>query len=459
MGNIADQLDDDGKPVFVGETLLGFAISVAHWSEVGGSVAGSISPDATEIYQEGLRFPGIRICRDDIPVSDIIDIIRENVRLPTMSLGDLNAGLAAVRIADLRLREVVEKYGMDVVTATFGHILETSEKLSRIAVRALPDGVYEAEDWIDGDGITEDRIHVCVAVTIEGDQLTADFTGTSPQTAGPINCAYGALHSAVKTVFKSLVDPAAPANEGWFRPVTVICPPATVFSAQKPAPTGWYYESSAHASELVWKALASIAPDRFSAGNYTSLCAAYIYGTYPGTDEMFVHIEPAIGGWGATQTHDGASALIAPTDGDTYNYSIELFEAKFPLLIRQYALNVADGAGTGEHRGGFGVIREFEVATDEAHTYAGIGRSIEKPWGLEGGNPGTVNYMEIEHEGNVERLSRVPYRHLERGDRVRIVTGGGGGFGDPKDRNPQSVEADIKNGYITAEAARKDYSV
>ena len=447
------------KPVFVGEKLLGFAISVAHWSEVGGSVAGSISPNATEIYQEGLRFPGVRVCRDNEPISDIIDIIRENVRLPTMSLGDLNAGLAAVRIADLRLREVVEKYGMDVVTATFGHILETSEKLSRAAVRALPDGTYEAEDWIDGDGITEDRIRVCVTVTIAGDQLSADFTGTSPQTAGPINCAYGALHSAVKTVFKSLVDPAAPSNEGWFRPVEVICPSATVFSAVKPAPTGWYYESSAHASELVWKALASIAPDRFSAGNYTSLCAAYFYGRYPGTDEMFVHIEPAIGGWGATQDHDGASALIATTDGDTYNYSVELFEAKFPLYIRQYALNVADGAGAGEHRGGFGVIREFEIATDDAHTYAGIGRSIEKPWGLEGGAEGTNNFMEIEHEGRIERLSRVPYRSLARGDKVRIVTGGGGGFGDPGKRAAARVEADIKNGYITAEAAQRDYGV
>ncbi len=447
------------KPLFVDGRLFAFAISVAHWSEVGGAVPGSISPTATEIYQEGVRFPGIRVCRDDVLIDDMIALIRENVRLPVQSLGDFNAGLAAVRIAETRLGEILARYGTAAVESTFDHILETSERISRAAVAALPDGDYRAEDWIDGDGVTDERHRVMVAVSIRGDAITFDFTGTSPMVAGPINCAYGALDSAVKTVFKSLVDPQAPSNEGWFRPVSLVCPPGTVFTAEKPAPTGWYYEGSAHASELAWKALAEVAPERFSAGSYMSLAAAYFYGRDPETGEVYVHIEPAVGGWGATATDDGTSALIATTDGDTYNYSVELFEAKFPLAIRCYALNVEDGAGAGRQRGGFGVIREFEVAGADAHTYASIGRSIEKPWGLHGGGEGSNNYMRIVSDGAVKQVARLPYHALKAGDRVAVVTGGGGGFGDPFTRPVDTVAADVADGYISVERARADYGV
>ena len=447
------------KPVFVDGALFAFAISVAHWSEVGGSVAGSISPDATEIFQEGIRFPGIRLCRDEQVQSDVLDLIRANVRLPTMSLGDLNAGLAAVRIADARLHEIVAKYGAPSVRATFSHILESSERLSRAAVAALPDGVYQAEDWIDGDGNSDERIPVRVEVRIEGEQITFDFTGTSAQRGGPINCAFGALHSAVKTVFKSLVDPQAPANEGWFRPVAVLCPAGTVFTATSPAPTGWYYEGSAQASELVWKALARLAPERFSAGSYMSLCGTYFYGRDPESGEPFVHIEPAVGGWGATASRDGTGALIATTDGDTYNYSVELFEAKFPLYIRQYALNVAGGAGVGRYRGGFGAVREFEMRADDAFTYASMGRSVERPWGLDGGGPGSTNYLEIVSDGVRQRVARIARRDLQPGDRVTVVTGGGGGFGDPLTRPPEEVAEDVRTDYLTAAAAREEDGV
>lgn len=447
------------KPIFIGTRLEAFAIAVAHWVEVGGSVAGSISPDAREIYQEGVRFPGVRVCRDDRLQQDIVELIRINVRLPTMALGDLNAELAAVRIADTRLKEIYAKYGADAVHETYRHILQTSERLSRAAVRALPDGVYRAEDWIDGDGVTEERIRVCVEVRIESEEIAFDFTGSSPQRPGPINCAYGALLSSAKTIFKALVDPQAPSNEGWFRPVKIICPPGTVFTARPPAPTGWYYEGSAQASELVWKALAPLARERFSAGSYMSLCGTYIGGRNPGTGEMFVHIEPAVGGWGATDTRDGTAALIATTDGDTYNYSVELLEAKYPLRVRQYALNIEGGVGAGLHRGGFGAIREFEILSDEAFTYCGIGRSVERPWGLAGGKAGSNNYLELVSNGARRRLSRVPYVPLKKGDRVAVVTGGGGGYGDPRARPPEAVADDVRNGYLTPERALEDYGV
>ena len=414
---------------------------------------------AIKAYQEGIRFPGIRVCRSDELIPDIVDLIRENVRLPTMCLGDLNAELAAVRIAEVRFREIEQKYGSGVVDATFDYILETSEQLSRAAVAALPDGRYRAEDLIDGDGISDEQIAVSVEVRIEGERMTFDFTGTSPQRPGPINCAYGALHSAVKTVFKALVDPQGASNEGWFRPVEIICPEGTVFTATKPAPTGWYYGGSAHASELVWKALAEIAPDRFSAGSYMSLCGAYIYGRNPESGEIFVHIEPAVGGWGATSQRDGTAALIATTDGDTYNYSVELFEAKFPLYVRQYALNTGEGVGEGRYRGGFGAVREFEILADEAFTYASFGRSIEPPWGLKGGAAGSCNFMEIISGGESRRVARIPYHALQPGDRLRVVTGGGGGYGDAFERPPEEVLEDVLNEYITPETARTKYGV
>ena len=372
------------KPIFFDGRILAYAINVAHYLDVGGSVPGSLAPNAVSVFQEGLRLPGVKVVRSDRFSGEILRIIRENVRLPDIAIGDLTAQVATVRVAARRMDELARKYGVDVVEAAFDHLLTVSEKQARAAIAALPDGTYEAEDIIDGDGVTTDPIAVRVAVTIAGDQLTADFTGCPPAVAGPINCAAGALQSAVRTIFKALVAPQAPSNEGWFRPLTVVAPRGSVFTAEKPSPTGWYYEGSVHASELVWKALAGLMPERFSAGSYTSLCVVYLAGR-DAAGQPFIHIEPQHGGWGASEDADGANALIALTDGDTYNYSVEVIEARFPLLVRRYALNVEGGSGAGRRRGGFGVIRDYEVLEDGASAYCSFGRTQTPPWGVEGG--------------------------------------------------------------------------
>lgn len=444
------------KPLFEGERIIAYAITVAHWLDVGGAVAGSLPADATEVFQEGLRLPGIRLCSDGELLDDVRDIIAANSRLPRMALGDLNAELAAVNIAAGRVAELCERYGTEGLAEAFEEILDAGEIEARAALAALPDGAYLAEDWIDGDGKTEDRIPVQVAVMIEGDRLIADFTGSSEARQGPINCTTGALQSAVKSVFKALVGPHAPSSEGWFRPVEIIVPDGTVFSAVSPSPIGWYYEGAAQASELVWKALAPVAPERFSAGSYMSLCATYICGE-DRSGEAFVHIEPQNGGWGATQERDGASGLIAITDGDTYNLSAELLEAKFPLRLVRYAFNTDDGPGAGRHRGGFGLVREYEVLTDNAFTYASLGKSIERPWGADGGLEGSSNFIEITSGGEKRRVARIPHAGLKKGDRVAIVTGGGGGWGPPSERDPASVAADIADGLIDAGEAQEVY--
>lgn len=283
-------------PIFVDDRVIAFGISVTHWTEIGAKVLGSLSPDSTEIFQEGLQFPQLRLYREGERNDELIALIRENVRLPAMSIGDLSAGVAAVRIAEERLHGIVARYGLDATLETFAAILAHGAAIARAALGRIPVGVYDAEETIDGDGISDDPIPVRVRVTVTPEKLIADFTGTAPQTRGPINCARGALMSACKTVFKVVTAPEAPSNEGLFAPLDVISPEGTVFTALRPAPTGWYFEASAFATELMWKALAPVLPDRLSAGSYVSLCAYYIGGVRPNGD-YWVQATPQDGGW------------------------------------------------------------------------------------------------------------------------------------------------------------------
>ncbi|MDP7196346.1 MAG: hydantoinase B/oxoprolinase family protein, partial [SAR202 cluster bacterium] len=434
------------KPIFLKKKIIAFAISVAHWIDVGGAIAGSLPPDSDIIYKEGIRFSGVRLCKENILIDDIVSIILENVRFPKLAMGDLNAQLASVRIAKNRLKEIYIKYGGNTLNKAFKQILSDSERQSRKIISYLPDGIYKAKDWIDGDGTVDDQIFVQVKVIIKGTNITFDYTGCSSSRSAPINCSYGALTSAVKTVFKALVEPYAPSNEGYFRPMKVVVPKNTVFSATKPTATGWYYEGTAQASELAWKALAPLALNKFSAGSYMSLCAIYICGK--NINNQYVHIEPQNGGWGATFNRDGANAMISITDGDTYNYSIELLEAKFPLQLIQYSLNTKDGLGHGKYRGGLGCIREYKILDKDSILYASLGRSKEPPWGMNGGKKGTCNYIIIKRGKQRIKISRVPYFVLQKNDRVEIVTGCGGGYGNPKLRDISLIKGDLMNGFL-----------
>ncbi|MEA2515759.1 MAG: N-methylhydantoinase [Thermomicrobiales bacterium] len=448
------------QPIFAEDRLLAFGISVTHWTEVGGKVLGSLAPDSTEIYQEGLQFPQLRLYREGEINEAIVDIIRANVRLPVMSIGDLNAGVAAVRIAEQRFKDIVARYGLPAVEEAFEAILDHGEALALAALTRIPSGTYEAEDIIDGDGVSEDPIPIRVRVTVSADRFVADFTGCSPQTQGPINCARGALMSACKTVFKAITGPQQPSNEGLFRPFELIAPEGTVFTAMRPAPTGWYYEASAYATELVWKALAPVLPERLSAGSYVSLCAYYIGGRKP-DGEYWVLATPQDGGWGACADQDGESSLIATTDGDTYNYPAEVIETAFPLTMLRNAFNVEAGGGAGRQRGGFGTIREYRIENPTGGSLlASLGRSVHAPWGIDGGARGTVNYFEVlRADGETVRGGRVTSLPLGAGDVVRIVTGNGGGWGDPKERSEEDVRRDLADGLVSPRTARETYGV
>jgi N-methylhydantoinase B len=445
-------------PVFAGERMIAFSISVTHWMELGGKVLGSLAPDSTEVFQEGMQFPQIRLAREGVIDEEIVEIIRANVRLPIMTIGDLTAGIAAGRIAERRLDEIIGRYGLDTTLETFEEILDHGERLALDALKRVPPGVYEATDAIDGDGITTDPIPVRVRVEVTPDRMICDFTGSSPQVQGPVNCARGALMSACKTIFKGIVAPQAPSNEGLFRPLEVICPEGTVFTAIRPRPTGWYFEGSAFATELVWKALAPVLPQRLSAGSYVSLAACYIGGVHA-NGEYWVMGTPQDGGWGASIDDDGESGLIATTDGDTFNYPAEVVEHAFPLAMECNRLNVEAGGGAGRQRGGFGTIREYRVTSPEgASLLASLGRSATVPWGIDGGIDGTINYWEVVRT-NGERQSggRVTGLSLQPGDVVRLVTGNGGGWGDPGERPVESLFDDLLDGYLSPGELERHY--
>ena len=447
-------------PVFHGGELVAFTVSITHWIEIGGAVPGSIPPDATEIYQEGLQFPCLRLQREGVLDRAIPEMIEANVRLPQLALGDLNAGTAAVRIGQQRVEEICERYGSAALRQACAAILEQGERLALLELAKIPEGVYEAEDFIDGDGVSEEPIPIGVRVTVGDGRMVADFEGCAAQAKGPINCTWGASTSACKTVFRAITDPHARHNDGHFRPFEVRIPPGTVFSAQRPAPVGWYYEGSAFATEILWKALAPAVPERLGAGSYMSLCAAYVVGSDSRTGDLFVLGEPSDGGWGAGRDVDGESGLIATTDGDTYNFPVEVAEARFPVLVERYCLNTEDRGGEGRRRGGLGLIREYRIVEPSgAVGYGSMGGWLRRPWGVNGGREGTNNYLEYVRDGRVERYGRVPRVELKQGDRVRIVTGCGGGYGDPRERERELVEADVLDGYVTAEDARDVYGV
>jgi N-methylhydantoinase B len=448
-------------PVFSGEELVAFAVSITHWIEIGGSVPGSIPPDATEIYQEGMVLPCLRVLRDASYDAAIIDMIKANVRLPRLAMGDLNAATAAVRIGERGVVEICERYGAHALREATDALLDHGEALVRRELRRIPNGSYRAEDVIDGDGVSDDPIHICVEVTVEDERVRVDFSGSAPPSTGPVNCSRGALESACKTVFRAITTPHAQSNDGCFRPFEVVCPEGTVFTAASPTPTGWYYEATAFASELIWRALAPVLDSRLGAGSYVSLSVSYVVGRAADGEGVFVLAEPNNGGWGASRAHDGQSGLIATTDGDTYNFPVEVIESRFPVRVERYALNTGSpGAGAGRRRGGFGLVREYRIlAPDGVASYGSMGGWRRRPWGIFGGHEGSNNYFEYATAAGSERRGRVTRKDLAQGDLVRVVTGNGGGHGHPSDREPELVAADVLDELVTIDEAAQVYRV
>lgn len=461
-GGGGTHLSDVGlvMPIFFEESLVAFSVNKAHWTEVGGKDPGSWTTDATEIFQEGMQFPCVKLFESGKLNQALADMIDANVRFPELSLGDMWAQVAALRIGEKKFTEICSKYGKEIVLNSIEYLLDHGEKMARKALSIMPYGTYEASDLIESDGLGNGPFPVKVKVTITQDEFICDYRGSHPQVVGPINSSYTALVSSVRNIFIAITNPSQQVNDGIFRPLRIMVDDGSIFSAKRPAPVSAYWESKTFALDLLWKALAPIISDKLTAGHYLSVCAAVLSGTHQESDVPFLWVEPTAGGWGAGKGMDGSAAQFCAGNGETYNIPVEVAEKRYGILMKEYKLHIA-GAGDGKYRGGPGVIRSYQTMNENQKLTATFGRHQSSPWGFNGGHEGSSNYIEIvKTDGTVAGpYGKCARYELEKGDVVRLVTGTGGGYGHPYQRPVEKVLSDVKNGYISGQHAEEIYGV
>jgi N-methylhydantoinase B len=449
------------RPVFWQQDLIGFAAAKGHWADVGGKDPGSWTADSADIFAEGLQLPFVHAYAEGVPVAGLRAILAANSRLPEMTLGDLTAQAACLEVAERRLHELCRKFGAAAVTGAMAAVLDHSEQLARHALAGIPHGVFTASGLTDEDGLGNGPFPVQVRVELSGSGMVCDFTGSHPQVPGPINCTWSGLVSGVRTLFKAITGPSEPATDGWFRPLEIICPPGTIFNAQRPAPVAAYFEATEMASDLVWRALAPAFPERLTAGSFLSVCSTSLALAHPGTGEPALLVEPQAGGWGASAAKDGEHGLVSVGDGETYMIPAEVAEQRYGIRVERFGLDIVAGAGAGRRRGGRGLAREYRILCDEALLTVAWGRHHAPPWGAAGGRAGSPNYVEVLRGGRRlgQPFGKVSRLRLRRGDLVRLVTGSGGGHGDPRDREAARVLADLRDHIITPREAREIYGL
>ncbi|MGV3263451.1 hydantoinase B/oxoprolinase family protein [Cytobacillus pseudoceanisediminis] len=461
-GGGGSHLSDVGlvMPIFYEGEIVAFSANKAHWTEVGGKDPGSFSNDATDIFQEGLQFPSVKLFNEGEINQDIVDIIEANVRFPELSLGDMWAQVAALKTGEKRVKELCDKHGKPLFLSSVDYLLDHGEQLARQELTKLPKGTFHAEGFIDDDGFGNGPFKIKVKVTISDEKFVADFRGSHPQVPGPVNCSYTALVSAVRTIFLAITNPSQDANDGVFRPLEVITDKGSVLSAERPAPVSIYWESMLAGADLIWKALAPVIPHRLNAGHLLSVCSVVLSGLHQDTDEPFLIVEPSVGGWGASEGQDGARGQFCIGDGETYNVPVEVAETRYGIMVDEYSLHT-DGAGAGEYIGGSGVIRSYKALTDNQMVSVTFGRNKFVPWGMNDGNDGSANKVYIEKaNGDVDGPFGIYPRYpLNKGDVVKLVTATGGGYGEPFKRPAEKVAKDVKNGYITVAQAEADFGV
>jgi len=428
--------------------LVAVAINLAHWADIGGAVPGSYVPWATECYQEGLRIAPIRLFSKEGPERPALDFVLSNLRGRDEREGDIFAQFAANDVAGRRLHELFAHYGAETVAACFERLHDESEEQMRAALRALPDGAWEGEDFLDDDGIEDRRIRIKVRVEKRGDEATFDFAGTDKQALGPVNTTYYIACSGVYYAMKALVAPEAPPNEGCYRPLRVIVPPGSVLSADPDRPVvGGNHETSQRVVDAIVRALAPVIPDRVQAGGPTT-AGLLILGARMADGRWAVYYEVHGGGEGATTGKDGASAIRVHMS-NVMNTPVEVVESEYPLMVEELALR-PDSGGDGRHRGGLGFRRAYRVLGPDVTLTTMIERRIVPPYGLFGGkaaapfritlNPGTPRERDVRGKETMK---------LAQGDLVLLETCGGGGYGDPAERPQAARDADRREGYVS----------
>ena len=443
-------------PIFHKGRIVAFSTCMAHWQDIGGILNGV----TTDIYAEGLQIPLVKYHQRGVLNEEMRELILMNVRRRDRAAGDLEAQLSACRVGVKHIEEMLNRHGEATWQAALDAIMDHTEAEARAMVRRMPDGVYEAESFMDDDAVDIDQpVPIRVKVIVKGDSMTVDLSRMSPQVKGFFNS--GAGVACAQVAFKCLTLPTDhPINDGNFRPLNVILPKGTVVSALHPAPMRVWMTYPMTLVDTIFKALSQAIPESVIAGHHADLVIANVNGFHPRDGKLWIYLGGLIGGgWGAKHNEDGVNVTVCMNDGDTHNGPSEQVENKFPLLVRYYRLR-EDSGGAGQFRGGLGAEAEV-VALSKVNYQTRIDRVNHPPWGLQGGHSAMGNRVGMRKKDGTLTLynsGKVNMR-LDAGEAYVLHSGGGGGFGDPKKRDKAAVLRDLRLGYISEETARKVYGL
>ena len=448
------------RPLFRDGKVFCHLASVGHWLDVGGNVAGNYNPAATDNMQEGIRIPPVKLFDRGEMRTDVIDILLANSRMPHYSYGDLNAQLGALELGEARMCELLDDFGDDLVADAMTEISARAARQMRDLISDLPDGTYVFDDYIDNDGITDEPLLVALDLTISGDRMSLDFSRSAPQCTGPMNVSrtttVAVCFVAIKHIF-----PEVPANAGCLEPIDVIIPDDTLLSVSAPKPVSGYTENIMRTMDVIFGAMAQCAPDRVNGACYATINALLLSGRRNADDPgKFILFTFHGGGLGGNPDGDGLNHGNAPIGMATIPPA-EITEAAYPVRFTNWGLR-PDSGGAGRHRGGLGAIYEMELLCDEADLVMFGERAKFQPFGVLGGGGAACNrvvYDADDGRRSPEMGAKLSGVRLKRGQRVRLETPGGGGYGPPGERASEAIARDLKQEIISAEAAKRDYGV
>ena len=446
------------KPIFDDDVLHGYAATLAHHSDVGGLTPGSVAIHATDLHQEGLRLPILKLYEAGHPNRTLFEIIEKNTRMPIQVLGDLRAHLAACRIGERGLVELANKHGIERLEDYLEALQAEAEACMRAAIARIPDGTYEVTDYIDGVGDAPEPLAVAVAATVAGDAITLDFAGTAGQVEAAINCPVAMVRSASYCAIRCLAQEDMPDSEGYMRPITIRAPEGTLVNPREPAACGARGVVGYRVFDAIMAALAQAVPELVIAACEGGPTLFSVGGVHQGTP--FVLTEVLVSTWGARAGKDGLEGVSNPA-ANLSNCPVELLEAELPLQVTRYGL-VPDSGGPGRWRGGLASVREFRFLADRAEFTVRNDRRDHPPYGLMGGRPGAPSRNVLVPADGVEQsVAVMPMRsyRMRPGDVFRLVSAGGGGYGDPWERDPGQVLEDVLDEKLGVDAVRRDYGV
>jgi N-methylhydantoinase B len=448
-------------PVFADGEVFGFVASQAHHVDLGGSEPGSMPYGVTEIYQEGLQIPPVKLLEGGEENEDVLDMIRQNVRTERVTEGDLWAQIAAANTGKKRLHEFIQKFGKDDSERYIDQMTDYAERRMRNGIReTIPDGTYEYEDFIEGDSINDDLIRLHAEITVDGGDVTVDLTGCNDQVKGPLNYVPSAAIACIHYAIQAIIDPDMPTNVGTTRPIEVVTRKGSVIQPEYPAPVcSAGMVTAQRLVDVIFGAMKEAVPERICAACSGTMNLFNIGGFHPETGEYFNYVETYGGGQGAMYDKDGMDGVHNHMT-NTRNAPIEVLENTYPFLIREYAL-VEDSDGAGKYRGGVGIKRDIQILNEEVKITLSSDRQRIAPWGVDGGHDAAPSECKIiRNDGSVEEFPPKFSTRLEAdGARIITKTPGGGGWGDPHERDPEKVLNDVRSGLVARERARDEYGV